>query len=567
MCVAFPKRRKPRVADAKAVGVNAVAGKGTRFAGAQAAMIAPMRGSLRIGPGTRKRALALALVAACARPPFAEQRALAQDVPDPNVVATAAGQVRGETIDGLRVFRGIPYAAAPVGQLRWRAPRAARPWRDVRAAQDFGAPCWPLAKGVLDRGGLAPSEDCLRLNVWTRAEAGADLPVMVWIHGGALRFGDGDLPLAGAQALTAKDVVLVSFNYRLGVLGFLAHEDFSAQSPRGLSGNYGILDQIAALEWVRDNIAAFGGDADNVTIFEGGPLAWSVCYLNASPRASGLFHRAILQSADCLAHHPQLVDDYVGAPAGHAVGAALTAALDVPSATALRGIAVDDLHARIDTAPWRQAARIVYDDGEVFPGQISALVAHDEQRVPLLLGHQPRAERRALAILPTDVPDWTDTWRSAAAQSSSGSAAAFAAYQAFDTAFRIFPIQTQAAWQADALARHHARHGASTWFFRLPQDQDDGTATGGIFDTNAPAPHLRYWTNFARHGDPNGTGLPRWPAHAPNADLALEIGAEPETVTAFDRDGIDALGRIGALRELAFAELQAADDAATVHAN
>ena len=414
MCVAFPERRKPRVADAKAVGVNAVAGKGTRFAGAQAAMIAPMRGSLRIGPGTRKRALALALVAACAGPPFAEQRALAQDVPDPNVVATAAGQVRGETIDGLRVFRGIPYAAAPVGQLRWRAPRAARPWRDVRAAQDFGAPCWPLAKGVLDRGGLAPSEDCLRLNVWTRAEAGADLPVMVWIHGGALRFGHGALPLAGAQALTAKDVVLVSFNYRIGVLGFLAHEDFSAQSSRGLSGNYGILDQIAALEWVRDNIAAFGGDADNVTIFEGGPLAWSVCYLNASPRASGLFHRAILQSADCLARHPQLVDDYVGAPAGHAVGAALTAALDVPSATALRGIAADDLHARIDAASWRQAARIVYDDGEVFPGQTSALVAGDEQRVPLLLGRQPKAERRALAILPTDVPDWTDTWRLAA---------------------------------------------------------------------------------------------------------------------------------------------------------
>ena len=529
-------------------------------------MIAPMRGGLGIGAGIRKRAFALALVAACAGPPFAEERTLAQDVPDPNVVATTAGHVRGDTIDGLRVFRGIPYAATPVGQLRWRAPQPVRPWRDVRAVRGFGAPCWPLAKGVLDRGSLAPSEDCLRLNVWTRADAGADLPVMVWIHGGALRFGDGALPLAGAQALTAKGVVLVSFNYRLGVLGFLAHEDLSAQSSRGLSGNYGILDQIAALAWVRDNIAAFGGDADNVTIFEGGPLAWSVCYLNASPRASGLFHRAILQSADCLAHHPQLVDDYVGAPAGHAVGAALTAALDVPSATALRSIAVDDLHARIDAAPWRQAARIVYDDGEVFPGQTSVLVARDEQRVPLLLGRQPKEERHSLAILPTDVPDWPDTWRLAAAQSSSDSTAAFAAYQAFDTVFRLLPIQTRAAWQADALAHHHAKHGARTWFFRLPQDRDDGSATGGIFDTDAPAAHLRYWTNFAHHGDPNGASLPRWPAYAPNADLAIEIGAEPEAV-AFDRDGLDALDRIGALRELAFAELQAADDAANLHAN
>ena len=266
---------------------------------------------------------------------------------------------------------------------------------------------------------------------------------------------------------------------------------------------------------MRDNIAAFGGDADNVTIFEGGPFAWSVCYLNASPRASGLFHRAILQSADCLAHHPQLVDGYVGAPSGHAVGAALTAALDAPSATALRGIAVDDLHARIDAAPWRQAARIVYDDGEVFPGQTSALVAGDTARVPLLLGRQPKEERHSLAILPTDVPDWTDTWRLAAAQSSGDATAAFAAYQAFDTAFRLLPIQARAVWQADALAHHHAKHGARAWFFRLPQDRDDGSATGGIFDTDAPAAHLRYWTNFARHGDPNGAGLPRWPAHAP----------------------------------------------------
>ena len=522
---------------------------------------APVRNAFNVGAGAKHLTLALALVAAVAM--FAERQ------PDPNVVATAAGDVRGAAAGGLHVFRGIPYAAAPLGQLRWRAPQPVRPWRDVRAAQDFGAPCWPFAEGIANSGG-APSEDCLRLNVWTRAQAGADLPVMVWLHGGALRFGHGALPLRGAQALTAEGVVLVSVNYRLGVLGFLAHEDFSAQSPRGLSGNYGILDQIAALEWVRDNIAAFGGDPDNVTIFEGGPFAHSVCYLNVSPRARGLFHRAIAQSADCLAGHPPLVDDD-DATSGHAVGAALAATLEVPGGTALRGIEAETLHARVRAAPWRQAARIVYDDGEVFPGQMRTLLTRDNHHpTPLLLARQPRQEH-PLAILPTEPPDWwVANWDPRADRGSAHAAAAYSAYQAFDAVLRMFPIEMRAAWQAGALARHHAMQGERTWFYRFPEAQgrqDDGA--GRIFRTDdAQAAHLLYWANFARRGDPNGAGLPRWPAYRADADMeAMEIGAEPKLVSLGDQSAPDALDRIDALRALAYEEMQAADAAATMHAN
>ena len=531
-------------------------------------MLAPMRGGFRIGTGTRKRALALALVATCAGAPFAERRSLAQDAP--NVVATAVGDVRGETIDGLHVFRGIPYAAAPVGQLRWRAPQPVQRWNDVRAARHFGAPCWPFAEGIANSGG-APSEDCLRLNVWTSVQAGADLPVMVWLHGGALRFGHGALPLRGAQALTAEGVVLVSINYRLGVLGFLAHEDLSAQSPRGLSGNYGILDQIAALEWVRDNIAAFGGDPDNVTIFEGGPFAHSVCYLNVSPHARGLFHRAIAQSADCLAGHPPLVDDH-DATSGHAVGAALASALDVPSGTALRGIEVHTLHARIRAVTWRQAARIVYDDGDVFPGQMRALVARDDHDpTPLLLARQPRQEQPTAIPRPGAIDWWAANWRPGADRGSAHEVAAYSAYQAFDAAFRAFPTQMRAAWRADVLARYHAMHGERTWFFRFPQDQgraDHAAGSGRIFHADdAQAAHLRYWANFARSGDPNGAGQPRWPAYNANADMkAMEIGAEPKLVSIRDQIA-PVLDRIDALRGLAYEELLSGDPAATEYAN
>ena len=257
----------------------------------------------------------------------------------PNVVATTSGPVRGETVDGVRVFRGIPYASPPVGDLRWKPPALPTAWTDPRDALDFGTPCWqPPLEGFYSRGQIDRSEDCLYLNVWTRATAGDALPVMVWIHGGALQIGHGHLPMYDGGALTEKGVVLVSINYRLGVMGFLAHEELSAESPEGASGNYGILDQIAALTWVRDNIAAFGGDPGNVTVFGESAGSWSVCLLYASPLAGGLVHRAIGQSGGCFAPYPELAADTRAGPSGHAVGASLAEALSVEDLAGLRAI-------------------------------------------------------------------------------------------------------------------------------------------------------------------------------------------------------------------------------------
>ena len=217
----------------------------------------------------------------------------------PPVVSAPAGKASGEATGGVRVFKGIPYAQPPVGAMRWKAPLPAQKWKGTRDATQFGAACiqpkgrpdsiyfWSLPK---------TSEDCLFLNVWTPAQA-RNAPVFVWIHGGALSGGSGSEPLYDGTKLAERGIVVVTINYRLGPLGFLVHPALSAESRRNISGNYGLLDQIAALEWVKKNIGAFGGDVANVTIAGESAGALSVMYLMAAPSAHGLFHKAILQSS------------------------------------------------------------------------------------------------------------------------------------------------------------------------------------------------------------------------------------------------------------------------------
>src|SRR5580765_1132071 len=213
---------------------------------------------------------------------------------EPPTVGVAAGQLRGESIQSGAVFKGIPYARPPVGDLRWRAPQPATPWTDVRDAKTFGAPCAQNSGGrVLENS----SEDCLYLNVWTAEwPARSPKPVVVWLHGGGNFGGTASDPSSSAAGLAARGLVVVTLNYRLGLLGFLAHPALTRESAHHASGNYGLMDQVAALQWVRDEIAHFGGDPARVTLGGQSAGAVDVNVLMTSPLAKGLFHRAIAES-------------------------------------------------------------------------------------------------------------------------------------------------------------------------------------------------------------------------------------------------------------------------------
>ena len=221
------------------------------------------------------------------------------------LVQTDKGRVEGFEDEGVFSYRGIPFAAPPVGELRWKPPVPAQAWADTLVAVDKPTQCPQVLSAVLTGGfslpGFEPGEDCLFVNVDTPV-TGSNLPVMVWIHGGAFTLGEAlqvDGGTSGDRIARTQNVVVVGLHYRLGQLGFLAHSALSAEDPNGASGNYGLLDQRAALEWVRDNIEAFGGDPNNVTIFGESAGAFSICSHLASPLSTGLFHRAILQSGNC----------------------------------------------------------------------------------------------------------------------------------------------------------------------------------------------------------------------------------------------------------------------------
>ncbi len=230
---------------------------------------------------------------------------------DTPVLSIEGGQVKGVTTElpGVIVYRGIPYAAPPLGELRWKEPQPVVPWQGVKLCDRFGHPSYQAVHypgGYTTEWGYGAespySEDCLYLNVWTKASGQPEkkLPVALWIHGGGYREGWGTEPEFYAEEWGAKDVVLVSINYRLGVFGFLTHPELSAESPHGVSGNYGILDQIEALKWIKKNIAQFGGDPDNVMIFGQSAGAGSVKTLCESPLARGLFHKAVIMSGGGL---------------------------------------------------------------------------------------------------------------------------------------------------------------------------------------------------------------------------------------------------------------------------
>ncbi len=263
-----------------------------------------------------------------------------------------SGPIAGTVEKNTHVFRGIPFAAPPEGDLRWKPPQPPTTWSEVKVCDQFGPAC-PQPEALLGKTPQPQSEDCLYLNVWTAAALPQERrPVMVWIHGGGSTSGAGSLPYYDGTALAQEGAVVVTINYRLGPFGYLAHPALSAESPQNVSGNYGVLDQLAALRWVQRNIAAFGGDPQRVTIFGESAGAVAVCRLMVCPQAAGLFHRAIAQSGGAVGRNDHLRRQQRGQPSAESAGEGIARRLLDPQvfssgheavAAALRNIPAEKL--------------------------------------------------------------------------------------------------------------------------------------------------------------------------------------------------------------------------------
>jgi para-nitrobenzyl esterase len=489
----------------------------------------------------------------------------------PPQVRVEDGQLQGVVADGVDSFKGIPFAAPPVGDLRWRPPQPAARWTGVRQTAESGADCMqgrfgpPPAAVPGAPPPRVPSEDCLFLNVWRPASAApADkLPVMVWIHGGGFMGGSGASPGTSGVQFARQGVLLVSVNYRLGRFGFFAFPALSQERPDEMKGNYAYMDQIAALQWVKRNIAAFGGDPNNVTIFGFSAGGVSVHSLLASPMARGLFHKAIAQSGgsrdSVLTARPMREDgvDPNYPVSGETIGIAFARSMgivgtDQAALAKLRALSADQV-LRGPEAP-AGAGGPPIETTPVLDGKLvtetaeNAYKARRQPRVPLLVGSNSAdtAGNRIRAATKEELFARFGQW----------SAQAKAAYDP-DGSTDLATLISKAnddfgqAEPARFAANAFAASGSPVYLYRfgyvqtamrekLQAGAPHGGELGYVFGTlaagrgGAPTPEDQavarmaqsYWVNFARTGDPNGPGLPAWPRHDPGKDLIFEFRAD-----------------------------------------
>lgn len=487
---------------------------------------------------------------------------------DDYIAALDTVQVSGGTIAAafesnsrMRVFKGIPFAAPPVDALRWAPPGPVVPWLGVRRSDNFGPACWwgnrpaKSPNAILYQQTEGQSEDCLYLNVWTSVRAGhsadAKRPVMMLIYGGGNQLGAGSLPNYNGEGLAQQGPVVVTMNYQLGPLGFLAHPALSAESPNHVSGNYAVLDAIAALQWIKANIAQFGGDPGNVTVYGEFAGAAMASVLLGSPLANGLFHRVVLESLGFLPAgnpSPTLAQ-------GEAAGTTFATNLGASNIADLRKLPSQDVMAGAGSL----IGEVV--DGYVLPNQLDQLfMVRQINNVPVLAGFN--------ADEGTPYPPFATTL-------AGYNAAAQAQFGSFAPAFmKAYPVASDAdvlamayepmrdgslGWQAFSMARAHAALRQSktfVYFFnRRPgyfpnqhfAEQDPPQKYGAYhsleqvylynnLDRSAPPrPYTRtdrqiaaiasaYLVNFATRGDPNGRDLPRWPEFVGNSSELMYIG-------------------------------------------
>ncbi len=465
-------------------------------------------------------------------------------------VATGSGALRGvAAAPGVTVFKGIPYAAPPVGARRWQAPAPPESWTGIRDASAFGPQCTQPARFAPGgRGPAAPtsapsSEDCLTLNVWTPAASSSDgLPVMVWLHGGGFTINAGSAPPYDGEALARRGVVIVTVNYRLGALGFLAHPALSRESERGVSGNYGLLDQLAALRWVRANIAAFGGDPGNVTLFGQSAGAISINIFMASPLADGLFHKAITESGSLLGIAKPLL--HVAEERGAAAG-------DID---ALRALSADEVLQRFPSAPTLSAGPHYYPvvDDYVLPRDLEVLAGTvSRAKVPLLIGHNAEeglfyasetpptaAQYRDFvrALFPAELVDRVVSRYPAATDAEAARVvlSLFADFRLVATAAvaaraasKVTDVYMYEFSRVSPLTR--SRWGGAAHTAEIPYVFDHVTADASQFeeaDRVIAAAMVGAWVQFAKMGNPNRPGLPEWPRYRHPEYRVLHYGDE-----------------------------------------
>ncbi|WP_328468990.1 carboxylesterase family protein [Actinoplanes sp. NBC_00393] len=482
---------------------------------------------------------------------------------------TVSGSVRGVTEAGVQSFKGIPYAAPPVGAYRWRPTQKAKPWPGVRDGSQFGADCAQAGRGTPPPQGY--SEDCLFVNVWrpSGAKVGAKLPVMVWIHGGGFVAGSGAQPNYSGEAFARQGVALVTINYRLGRFGFFAFPGLTAEHRGEVKGNYGYLDQIAALNWVRRNIAAFGGDPRNVTIFGESAGGVSVHTHLTSPLSRGVFDKAIIQSGGgrdgVLTGRPLRADgaDPLYPVSAETIGVNFAQRYEIEGTGAA---ALAQLRA-LDTAQVVDGGQETAGPGgpPTYPGPIldgrlavetaeSAYRAGRQKRAPLMIGTN---SADFIGFVAADSKD------ELFAQFREHAAWARAVYDPDGTAtlqqvLMMVGIDRAQAEPARFTANAFARVGAPTYLYRFSyvptarRDQwvngvphaaeipfvFDTLAAGGTQPTAQDSAVARlantYWANFARNGNPNGRTVPQWPRHAVGRDSITDFSPDGTIVAGPD---------------------------------
>ena len=496
-------------------------------------------------------------------------------------VETAQGPVLGmldETEENIRVFKGIPYAKPPIGELRWRLPQVPEKRENALDATAFAARCSQgQGGGFYAQQPAKISEDCLYLNIWTAARDGESLPVMVWIHGGAFVMGSAMENFYDGANFAQSGVVLVSINYRLGLAGFFAHPALKAEAGQVVA-NQGIYDQLAALAWVQENIAKFGGDPSNVTIFGESAGSMSVCYLVATPLAEGLFHKAIGQSGGCFSKHPTVEESIAErddesdelAGSGFAAAERIATALgaesnDEEGLAKLRSMTWIQMQAALSkseiSAPWRS----IYVDGAMFPDQMRTLIAGGKGNpVPVLVGSNTDEGTTLFQQMPeVSLDEWKSGLRAEMGKSAERFISAYLgdAQESTKKAAQQMLSDSIFAWEMRTWAQLNAARELASFLYvfsyappvpgfernlgayhagEIAYAFKNGNELWNDEDRTLADVIHRFWVNFAKTGDPNGEGLPAWPRYETEADVAMDLKVEAAALPKYRVDKLDA---------------------------